>query len=127
MKFLEILNKVKSILPLEILKVDWIGEQLIIEDNNWAIVCSTAWWRIIKDQIMLLGCTDDIAYKVKELEGLSIVDVMQQSQFLKSDISLILSNGLIIELFSTSSLEPWSVTINGITIYSSPSDNNWTE
>lgn len=126
--FSNVLKQVNLMLPLEVVKVTFIGEQLIIETKKIRIVCATAWWRILGDSSIKLGCCDDDADKITELKGESIAKIIPQSPYRKSDITILFSNNLMLEMFSTNSLEPWDISINGGEPYfSDPSDKEWAQ
>lgn len=125
-RFSEVLKLLVPLLPLKIMSIRFEGEQLIIKGENWGIGLSTSCWRVIKDGILLFGQGDSFERKIKELEGLSIIGVKPQSKFLNSDLAIMISNGYIIETFSTIALEPWNIGINGQFFYADPSSLDWT-
>lgn len=125
MNIRKVFNDINRFLPLKIKKTEWIGEQLIIEGEFWSIVMATCWWRILKDDVLIFGCTDENAIEIKKIEGLKVDRIEFQSKFIRSDFVLFFSNGLILESFSTSSLEPWSITIKEETFFSNPSEIQW--
>ncbi|HET6993920.1 MAG TPA: hypothetical protein VFI06_03005 [Chitinophagaceae bacterium] len=121
----EIYREINKMTPLSISTVSWEGEQLVIGGDSWNIVFATCWWRVLKDEVLVFGCTDNNADKIKEIKGSNINKIEIQSKLINSDLVLILANGWIIETFSTSSLEPWSLTINKQTFFSNPSMPQW--
>jgi hypothetical protein len=125
MTFSELLNKINNACPFKIINVEWMGEQLIVQAESLSLVFATSWWRITKNGLFLFGCTDENVIRIKQLKDLTVQKVVQQSQFCKCDLTIILSNGYFLETFSTSILEPWSVTINGETFFSNPSEKLW--
>lgn len=122
----EIIKILIPLLPLTVISIELKGEQLIINGENWSIGLSTCWWRVVQDGRLIFGYEEYNDEKIKDLEGLSIVDVSPQSKYLKSDLAIILSNGCIIETFSTGILEPWNIEINGQFFYADPSNLEWT-
>jgi len=123
--FDEISIKTKEKLPLEISSVKLEGEQLVLEGDSWSLVLATSWWRLVKNGLFLLGCTQEDAHRINEITGLTIVNITNQSLNTNFDLTLVLSNGVMLESFSTSSLEPWSITFDDTTYYSDPSDEKW--
>ncbi|MFT3946961.1 MAG: hypothetical protein QM763_08315 [Agriterribacter sp.] len=121
----EIIKILMPLLPLKIISIVLTGEQLIISGENWSIGLSTAWWRVVQDGRFLFGYEEYDDKKIKDLEGLSIIEVSPQSKYLKSDLAIVLSNGCIIETFSTSALEPWNIGINEQIFYADPSNLEW--
>ena len=61
-----------------------------------------SWWRVIKDNKFLFGCTEKEANKILSLKGEKIRKAFLQSHICEADLCLQLSNGSIIEFFSTS-------------------------
>lgn len=125
MKFVKILNTFNSILPQEIQSVEILGDQLIIEGKEWSLVFATCWWRVVEDEVYLFGCTDESAEKISDIKGLKIIEAIKQSSIANFDVTLVLSNGWVIESFSTSSLEPWSLKLKDIVFFADPSSKEW--
>lgn len=115
------INAFSELLPAKVDRVEWVGDQLIIEGEAWSIVLATCWWRIVKADHLLFGCTDENANEVKSLVGLKVVKIEVQSRNIQADLAMSFSNETILEFFSTSSLDPWSIAINGKPFFSNPS------
>jgi hypothetical protein len=123
--FTNILKMFIQLLPSKIISISLIGEQLIIAGENWSIGLTTSWWRVIQNSKLLFGYEEYEDKSIKELIGESVINLVPQSNHLKADLAIILSNGFIIETFSTCILEPWNITINGKVFYADPSNADW--
>ena len=105
--------EIKKYLPLKITTVIWDIISFHIYGSNWSFYTLGS-WRISTKKKVVFGCYDghmDIENEVKFLENMEIKDVRYQTEFLKIDPVFILSNDEQIEIFSTTTDEPWTFQV----------------
>lgn len=123
MIFLSFLNEVNKHLPLVIEEAECDETTFSLRGKDWQFNGMTE-WRLFNKGHFWIGCYDDDAGRYfKKLEGMSIESI--QSIF-NVDPVLNLSSKLALEIFSTSSVEPWVFRLPGGQVYvASPSDLDW--
>lgn len=103
--------------PMYIKNVSWDGDTLIIEGDEWSFSTLSA-WRIISSTAIEFACWDkDIDELVRGLNGLSIVSVRPQGSTLDLDPVFGLSDGRLLEVFSTDTVEPWILMLPDNKVY----------
>ncbi|MBD2837292.1 hypothetical protein ID144_09615 [Pseudomonas sp. JM0905a] len=104
-------------LPLYVKDVEWDGDFLIISGDGWSFVTSSA-WRISKDKELLIACWDDDANElIEHLVGLEIIDLSWIFGDQPIDPSFIFSDGRKLDVFCSSSYEPWVINFPDGSIY----------
>ncbi|WP_143406418.1 hypothetical protein [Estrella lausannensis] len=112
------IDEVTEFLPLTIEEVDWDGAIFNLRGAKWAFSTFSA-WRVCTLQEVVFACYDqNISDKLKSLEGLKIVSISIQSDLVKVDPLFCLSNGLLIEIFSSDTFEPWTFWVDELPFYS---------
>lgn len=114
----DMLIDVKNYFPLEIEEAELIGDVLNFHGKNWScsLMCG---WRLISNEKVVRGSYDkDIERFIGKLKGLKIVDITKQENTLIIDPVFILSDGKMIEVFSTDNFEPWTFHVRGSSFYS---------
>ena len=105
------INWISSACPLKIERAEWYVPQLNIGGRNWYFTAATP-WRIVGNEKLMLGCHDkEISEKLHVLVGLNIMGCTPMEVKPLLDPRFALSNGQFLELFSTSSLEPWLIKL----------------
>lgn len=112
--------------PLRINWLSWEDPVLLLRGADWHF-SSTSVWRLVDGERMLAGCEDDSAStKVEALRGTSIIRCETATRDLYGDLRLVSSNGLALEVFVASSVDPWAFRLpHGPTIIPSPGEPNW--
>ena len=109
------LSSVRSYLPLAIKGVTWDGDSLILYGHEWSFTTSSA-WRVMRNNKLLFACWDDeVAAYLESLIGASVVEVAWLLNEQPFDPSLVLSDNKKLDVFSSSSYEPWVLKLPGIT------------
>jgi hypothetical protein len=126
MNFTRILGLVKAKLPLNITNVEWYNPQLLINTAECGFVVVSSWRVINKGSLVYGSFTQDVDERLLSINRLDIIDITPQSRSLSCDFSLSLSDGSIVEVFSSDCLEPWSVVIDGMQHFADPYDSEWT-
>lgn len=106
-----------NLLPLSVNSVSWDGDTLMLIGSDWSFSTMSA-WRIINAGEIQIACWDNNAEDyLKKLEGLLIVAIQPQSQYIQVDPVFELSNGKQLEIFSTDTVEPWSLQLPNGKLY----------
>ena len=96
-----------QLLPLLIKSISWDGDTLTIRGENWSLTTLSA-WRISNKGSVEFACWDkEIDELLAALESLSIVEIRHQGSEVQVDPVFQLSDGRILEVFSTDTVEPW--------------------
>ncbi|MEI8366369.1 MAG: hypothetical protein WCF65_08110 [Parachlamydiaceae bacterium] len=107
----EIVNKIKSHLPLRIHSIQWDGTILNMYGPDWNFTTMSA-WRLKKNNRVTCGCFDKNSIElIKNINELQIVDFTFTDDSLIDPIFL-LSNGSHLEVFATDTYEPWTLHID---------------
>lgn len=94
-------------LHMEIERVFWDGDTLLLSSADWSFRTESA-WRVSKVEELLFACwDDDVLDHVSELLGLSIIEVGWLIDAPPIDPFFKLSDGRILNIFCSSSTEPW--------------------
>lgn len=105
------LDTVASFLPLFIKHVAWDGDSLVVAGDGWSFSTSSA-WRVSQGDKLLFACWDDeIDICLEELVGTSIVEVAWLISAQPIDPSLVLSDGRRLDVFCSSSCDPWVMSL----------------
>lgn len=123
----EILRAADNSFPFEIKKVDWDPPSLNIIGEDWAFFTMES-WRIVNKKEMVIGSSDsssEIHEILEEMVNEKIVGLDFQSKHLIADPVFLLSNEWILEIFSSSKFEPWTLKIpkNSMVFVASPGDS----
>lgn len=111
------LNFFSKFLPLKIEFVSWNEDNLTISGNDWSFTTNSA-WRVSKDNKLLFACWDEnVINSVKELMDISIINMSWIDDAQAIDPLFSLSDGSRLEIFCTSSLEPWVLRCPDSNIY----------
>lgn len=103
----DFLSKISSYLPLCIESVEWDGDVLNISGEGWRFTTNSV-WRISHEKELLFGCWDDeVGIFLEELVGVCVVEFVWLINEQPIDPSLLLSNGRRLDVFCSSSYEPW--------------------
>lgn len=114
----ELIEEVNPRLPLMIEEIEWNRINFNMNGPNWWFNTLSA-WRVCTPQEVCFACYDqNIDDKLQLLKGLKIVRVSCQSELIKIDPLFYLSNGLIMEIFSSDTYEPWTFRVDGLPVYS---------
>ncbi|MBN9378013.1 MAG: hypothetical protein BGO14_00830 [Chlamydiales bacterium 38-26] len=119
---IKITEYVNKSLPLYLETIEWDDPSLTIIGKEWSFY-SLSSWRIVYENKLICGCYDKEATdKLKLLESSYIENIWIQSNFLTVDPVFIFANEYILELFSTTYLEPWIFRLSSKDVYvASPS------
>ncbi|SHF40666.1 hypothetical protein [Flavisolibacter ginsengisoli] len=106
----EIIDFYKNKFPLKIIVINWDEYILNICGEGWTFN-TTSCWRII-NQRGLYGSDDkEVETYIKNLEGNFILKIEHLSN-LKIDLSFVLSDKTILQVFCSSYFEPWVFRID---------------
>lgn len=112
-----LINVLVSLLPLMVKQVSWDGDTLVIAGDGWSFSSLSA-WRISNGESVQFACWDkDIDDSVNELNGLNIVAVKHQGSTISVDPVFELSDGRLLEVFSTDTVEPWVLRLPDGKVY----------
>lgn len=112
----EFLQAAAIFLPIKIERVLWDGNTLMLFSVGWSFQTESA-WRVSKDGELLFACWDDDApVLVSEFLGLSVLEVSWLVDNQPIDPCFKLSDGRVLNIFCSSSTEPWIMEFsNGAT------------
>ncbi len=112
-------------LPLIIESVEWQNPMLFIGGMKWKFNTITS-WRVIFGSKIAFGYGDDNASEIMSLLlGKELVGISPQSSLVEADPVLIFSDSIKIEIFSSESIEPWSLHLPGGEVFvASPTAEN---
>jgi len=125
--FKNLIDAVKSKLPLRIDKVEWDGTSYYMGGIKWSYN-SLADWVAVNNEAMIIGCHDEKieAFIAEEIIGKEIIDLQPSSDLPSYDPIFILSNKIKIKFFSTLTIEPWTLRFDDNKFFAaSPSDAEW--
>ncbi len=75
-------------------------------------------WRLSRDNKVISGhLSQNKEASITSLKGVSIVSIITQSRFIQVDPVFVLSDGQILEIFSTDTYEPWTFSIDNEPMY----------
>ncbi len=110
-------QEAKKYFPLAITSITWDETVLNMYGPNWSFTTLSA-WRVSMEDRIIFGCFDrDSIELTKELTGREITDIYIQADKLKVDPVFLLSNGQMLEIFSTDTYEPWTFKINKLGLF----------
>ncbi|MBI5491084.1 MAG: hypothetical protein HY905_27380 [Deltaproteobacteria bacterium] len=100
----------------------WDGTTLVVTGDGWRVraLCS---WRLMRRGTLTVGSDDKESGRgIEALRGTELVDV--RTAEIPVDPVLIFSEGVRLEIFSSSSFEPWVIHVDGhpVVFVASPSD-----
>jgi hypothetical protein len=123
---MSIFDQINEQLPLTISGVNWSGEVLTLSGENWNLSTLSA-WRIRDEERMQTGCFDPKAEAVLQgLVGRSVIRVEPQSADFAIDPRLVFDQGLMLEIFSSDTFEPWKLELPVPPILvAAPADTHW--
>ena len=108
------LSKVRAALPVDISFVSWDETTFVISGEKWSFNTSSA-WRLIAGNSVILGCWDVDAKEIeRKLMAQKITTIDYQSTRLCIDPVFGLSDGKAIEIFSTDTIAPWVLNLQGL-------------
>lgn len=124
--FEEFIIELKKALPLKVSFSEWSDPLLTILGDGWNFNAMTE-WRFCDDRKVLKACYDDDASDyILKIKGLEIIEVGSQSGLPVVDPVFKFSNGIKLQVFSTSAIEPWKFRLpNNKLFVASPTDENW--
>ncbi|MAX56555.1 MAG: hypothetical protein CL537_13765 [Alcanivoracaceae bacterium] len=113
-----LLDVLTNVLPLKAEKVLWDGDALVISGDGWFFSTLSA-WRVSSGGVVQFACWDkNIDKFLDELEGLDVVAVNHQGAIISVDPVFELSDGRMLEIFSTDTVEPWVLRLPNGEVYS---------
>ena len=124
----EIIKRASKVLPLKIKGINWDSPSLNIFGEDWGFFTMEP-WRLISPDKMITGSEDDEKSINEALTGLvkqEIIALDFQSKNIATDLAFIFKNSYLLEVFSVSGYEPWTLTFSSenITYVASPKDPN---
>jgi len=106
-----------SFLPLCFDFIAYDGDNLLISGEKWKFSCSSA-WRVSEGEKLLFTFLDsDADGLLKDLRGLSVVDMGWLIEKQKIDPSFLFSDGRRIDVFCSYSYDPWLIEMPNGDIY----------
>ncbi len=112
-----LLVAMNRVLPLLIREVSWNGDALVLNGDSWSFSTPSA-WRLVADAAVAIGCWDkDVIRDLDTLRGISIVAVKSQGTSIEVDPTFVLSDGRMLEIFSTDTVEPWTMSFSDGLVY----------
>ena len=91
----------------KIISVRWDDPQLVVKGRDWSIA-AVAPWRVLKDRALILGSDEAVQEDLEKiLVGNAIKTCTFQSAHADVDPALAFESGHLLEIFSSSALEPW--------------------
>ncbi|MEN8638243.1 hypothetical protein [Pseudomonas sichuanensis] len=111
------LQAVALLLPMKIERVFWDGDRLMLFSVGWNFQTESA-WRVSKDGKLLFACWDDDARDlVSDFLNLSVLEVSWLVDSQPIDPCFKLSDGRVLNVFCSSSTEPWVMELTNGGIY----------
>jgi hypothetical protein len=111
------IHVVLSCLPLSIESVFWDGDSLLLSSGGWYFRTESA-WRVSREGEMQFACWDeDAGDLINGLAGLSVVGVDWVICGQPIDPSMKLSDGRKLDVFCSTSIEPWVMSLPDGSIY----------
>lgn len=114
------LEKLSAKLPIAVLNVEWNDPILIVGGAGWSFAIVSP-WRIVADEALMLGsdsATQDFVWDL--LYDQMVVSCDLQSKNAPLDLALSLENGWVLEVFSVTSLEPWTLSFADVGMFVGP-------
>lgn len=110
-------------LPLAVLAIEWNDPSLVLSGAGWSISIMAP-WRIVSGDQLRLGSDDATQRALEEaVQDKIVIACEMQSRHSRIDPALIFDGGLVLEVFSASHLEPWTLSLAGAGMFvASPSD-----
>lgn len=105
----EIITEIKQFLPLKISEITFEESDFLnMYGPHWSFSTLSA-WRVSNYKGIIMGCNDEgTEQSVKKLQSLFIIEIgFQSDRSLIIDPTFFLSDGSVIEIFSTDTYEPW--------------------
>ncbi len=112
--------------PLKILRVDWNDPQLTISGQGWGFN-TLGPWRLRDSEKMLSGSGDpEFEATIKALIGVEILSCKIANPDFPVDPCFILSNDQMLEFFSDTTYEPWTMGLpKPPSLVAEPGDSRW--
>lgn len=112
--------------PLRIQRAMWQDPTLLLAGPGWSFAC-TSIWRLVEGDRLVLGYEDEAT--IKAIEDLRQSDVLRCEALVRpssGDVRFTLSNGLILEIFVTSLIDPWVFRLPAdLTLVPAPGSSDW--
>jgi hypothetical protein len=105
------------LLPIKTEQVSWGGDTLMLSSKNW-IFRTESVWRVSKNHRLQFTCWDgDASTLVSNFLGVSVVEVNWLIGTQPIDPAIRLSDGCVLEVFCSSSIDPWVMEFSGGVVY----------
>ncbi len=107
-------------LPLGLTAVEWDGTTLVVGGEGWHLTVMSP-WRITRHGALLASYeTPPADPAVMSLQGCGVLGVNVQASLSPIDPALVLDDGRVLEVFGTSTLEPWVLRTPTATVVADP-------
>jgi len=122
----EIISKIRKLLPSKLIKLDWNGSSLTLVGNGWSFSTDQP-WRLTTNRFVICGSEDDFELahsEIRKISKLNVIDIDFQSKIIASDLVFCFEKDCYLEVFSSSSVDPWTCNIkeSNVVYIGSPSD-----
>lgn len=109
-------KSVRNHLPLKISSTSWDGSHFGLHGKGWNISIRTSFRFVFNES--LLGCIDnEIDAQIEKSIGKSIENIELLTEGKSYDFSIILNDGVEIDIFCETYFEPWIFSIEGETTF----------
>ena len=113
-------RKLSAKLPIAVLNVEWNDPILIVGGAGWSFAIVSP-WRVVADEALILGSDNATQDSVRDLlHDQMVISCDLQSKSAPLDLALLLENGRVLEVFSVTSLEPWTLSLADIGMFVGP-------
>jgi hypothetical protein len=92
-------------LPVTILEVEWEDPTLVIRGEGWHFNTTCAWRVVQNNRISFAWSTRDVADRLWDLISHELTEVRTDPTI--GDVTLVLSDGLRLDVFADTEVDPW--------------------
>jgi hypothetical protein len=114
---IDIFEAVALFFPIKIEQVSWDGDTLILSTADWSFRTESV-WRVSKNHKLQFACWDDDApVLISDFLGASIIEIKWITDAQPIDPSIKLSDGRVLDVFCSISIEPWVMELSSGAVY----------
>lgn len=103
-----------SVIPLPVGFAEWAAEHLTVSGADWSFTTSSS-WRLFRDGACIVSSSEHPEHAVDHLRGAALVGFQRRSGEHLDDPVLRFDNGVVVEVFADTLVEPWVFKLPGMT------------
>lgn len=113
----KVAEALQSVVGSKVTGLSWADPVLVVDGESWQLQ-ATCSWRVLRSGALWVGSDDENAQGALEaIRGRALVAAATTGSVLPLDPVLVFEEGLQLEVFSASAVEPWVVHVSGHPVF----------